>query len=157
MSEKCCCWCSGSQFLFEKQWTEKPQQASLSFANSYSLLRLMSKESVMPSKHLILCHSLLLLPSTFSGIRVLSNESALHIGWPKYWSFSFSISPSNECLGLLSIRIDGFDVLPVQGTFKSLLQHHNFKPSILWCSAFFMVQLMSLYMTTGKAIDLSKK
>ena len=112
----------------------------------------MSFESVMPSNHLILCHPLLLLPSIFPSIRVFSNESVLHIRWPKYWSFSFSISPSNEYPGLILFRIDWFDLLAVQETLKSLLQHHNSKASILWHSAFFMIQLSHLYMTTGKTI-----
>ena len=133
MSKKCCC--LSVMFDSVKPWTAACQ-ASLSFTVSWSLLRLMSKESVIPSNYLILCHSLLLLPSIFSTIRVFSNESALCIRWPKYWSFSFSISPSNEYLGLISFRSDCFDVLPVQGTCKSLLQHHSSKASILWCSAF---------------------
>ena len=112
----------------------------------------MSIESVMLSNHLILCHPLLLLPSIFPSIRVFSSESALHIRWPKYWSFSFSISPSNEYAGLISFRIDWLDLLAVQGTFESLLQHHNSKASILWHSAFFMVQLSHPYVTTGKTI-----
>ena len=107
----------------------------------------------MPSNHLLVCHSLLLLPSVFSSIRVFSNESTLRIRWPKYWSFSFSISPSNEYSGLISFRIDWFDLLVVQGTLKSLLQHHSSKASILWCSAFFMVQLSHPYITTGKPSD----
>ena len=110
----------------------------------------MSIESVMPSKHLILCHPLVLLPSIFPSIRVFSSESVLHIRWPKYWSFSFSISLSNEYSGLISFRMDWLDLLAVQGTLKSLLQHHSSKPSILQCSAFFMVQLSHPYMTTGK-------
>ena len=110
----------------------------------------MSIESVMPSNHLILCCPLLLLPSIFLSIRVFSNESALHIRWSKYWSFSFSISPSNEYSGLISFRIDWFDLLAVQGIFKSFLHHHNSKASILQHSAFFMVQLLHPYMTTGK-------
>ena len=113
----------------------------LSFAISPSLLKLVFIESVMPSKHLIFCHPLLLLPSMVPSIRVFSNELALCIRWPKYWSFNFSISPSNEYSGLISLRIDWFDLLVVQVTLKSLLQHHNLKASILWCSAFFMVQL----------------
>ena len=120
-----------------------------------SLLKLMSVESVMPSYHLVLCHPLLLLPSIFPTIRVFSNQSALHIRWPKYWSFSFSISPSNKYSGVISFRIDWFDLLAVQGTLKSLLQHHNSKALTLQCSAFFMVQLSHPYMTTGKAIALS--
>ena len=112
----------------------------------------MSIESVMPSNHLILCHSLLLPPSVFPSIRVFSNESALHIRWPKYCSFSFSISPSNEHSGLISFWMNWFDLLAVQGTRKSLLQHHSSKASILWCSAFFIVQLSHPYMTTGKTM-----
>ena len=123
-------------------------QAFLSFTIFRSLLKLMSIESVMPSNHLILCHSLLLLPSVFPSIRIFSNEPALHIRWPKYWSFS--ISPSNEHPGLTFFRMDWLDLLAVQGTFKSLLQHHSSKASILQSSAFFMVQLSHLYMTTGK-------
>ena len=115
----------------------------------------MSIESVMPSNHLILCHSLLLLPSIFPTIRVFSNESALCIRWPKYWRFSFSISPSNEYSGLISFPIDWFDLLAIQGTLKSLLQHHSSKVSVLQCSAFFMVQLSHLCMTTGKNIVLT--
>ena len=130
-------------------------QASLSFTNSKSLLKLVSIESVMPSNHLILCHPLLPLPSIFLSVRVFSNESALCIRWPKYWSFSFSISPSNEYSELISFRIDWFDLLSVSGTLKSLLQHYDLKASILWCSAFFMVQLSHLYMTTGKTIALT--
>ena len=121
-----------------------------------SLLRLMSIESVMPSNHLILCHPLLPSPSICPSIRVYSNEWALCIRWPKYWSFSFSISPSNEYSGLISFRIDWFDLLAVPGTLKSLLQHHNSKASTLWHSAFFMVQLSHPYMTTGKTIALTR-
>ena len=128
-------------------WTSACQ-ASLSFAISQSLLKFMSIESVMPSNHLILCGLLVLLPSIFSRIRVYSNESALCIRWPKYWSFSFSISPSNEYSGLISFRIHCLDLLAVQGTLKSLLQHHSSKASILWCSAFFIVQLSHPYMTS---------
>ena len=128
-------------------------QASLSITNSRSLLKLMSIKSVMPCNHLILCHPLLLLPSICSSIRVFSNESVLHIRWPKYWSFSFSISSSNECLGLLSFRMDWFDLLEVQGTLKSPLQHHSLKTSILQCSAFFIVQFSHPYMTTGKTVS----
>ena len=127
----------------------------LSFTISPSLLKLMSIELVMLSNHLILCLSLLLLPSISPRIRVFSNEVALHIRWPKYWSFSFSISPSNEYLGLISFRIDWFDLLVVQGTLKSLLQHHSSKASILRHSAFFMVQFSHLYMTTRKTIALT--
>ena len=117
----------------------------------------MSIESMMPSNHLILCHPLLLLPSVFPSIRVLSNESALHIRWPKYWSFSFSISPSSEYSGLISFRMDWLDLLAVQRTLKSVLQHHSSKASILWCSAFFMFQLSHLYMTTRKTIALTRQ
>ena len=117
----------------------------------------MSIESVMPSNHLILCRTFLLLPSIFPSIRVFSNESALHIRWPKYWSFSFSISPSNEHPGLISFRMDWLDLLTVQGTLKSLLQHHSSKASILWHSAFFTVQLSHPYMTTGKTIALTRQ
>ena len=129
--------------LFVTPWTAACQ-ASLSITSSWSLLKLMFIESVMPSNHLILCCPLLLMPSIFPSIRVFSNESVLCIKWPKYWSFSFSISPSNEYSGLISFRIDWFDVLAVQGTLKSPLQHHSSKASILWCSAFFMVQLSHL-------------
>ena len=133
--------------LFEAPWTAACQ-ASLSIANSKSLLKLMSIESVMPSNHLILCHPLLLRSAIFPSIRVISNESALHIRWPKYWSFSFNISPSNEYLGLISFRMDWLDLLAVQGTLKSLLQHHSSKGSVFLCSAFFIVQLSHPYMTT---------
>ena len=126
--------------LFATPWTAA-RQASLSITNSRSLLRFMSIESVMPSNHLILCCPLLLLPSIFPSIRVFSNESVLHIRRPKYWSFSFSVSPSNEYLRLISFRIDWFDLLAVQGILKSLLQHHSWKASILQHSTFFMVQL----------------
>ena len=129
--------------------------ASLSITNSWSLIRLMSIKSVMPSNHLILRRPLLLL-SIFPSIRVFSNESALRIRWPKYWSFSFSISPSNKYLGLISFRIHWFDLLAVQGTLKSLLQHHSSKASILWHSAFLIVQLSHPYITTGKTIDLTR-
>ena len=122
-------------------------QPSLSITNAWSLLKLMSTESVMPSNHLILCHPLLLLPSIFPSIRVSSNEAALCIRWPKYWSFSFNISPSNEHLGLISFRTDS---LQSKGLSRSLLQHHSSKASILWSSAFFIVQLSHPYMTTGK-------
>ena len=126
-------------WLFAAPWTAA-RQASLSITNSWSSLKLMPIELVMPSNHLILCRSLLLPPSIFPNMRVFSNESALHIRWPKYWSFSFSISPSNEHPGLLSFRMDWLDLLAVQGTLKSLLQHHSSKASILLCSAFFMVK-----------------
>jgi len=125
------------------------RQASLSITNSQSLLRLMSIESVMSSNHLILCRPLLLLPSIFPSIRVFSNESVLHIRWSKYWSFRFSISPSSEYSGMISFRMDWLDLLAVHGTLKSLLQHHSSKASILWCSAFFIIQLSHSYMTTG--------
>ena len=140
---------------FATAWTVA-QQASLSINNSWSLLKLMSIESVMPSNHLILCCPLLLLPSIFPSIRVFPNESVIHISWPKYWSFSFSISSSKEYSGLISFRIDWFDLLAVQGTLKSLLQHHSLKASILWCRAFFMVLLSHPYMTTGKTIALTR-
>ena len=129
--------------------------ASLSITNSQSSLRLISIKSVMPSSHLIFCHPLLLLPS-IPPIRVFSNESTLHIRWPKYWSFSFSISPSKEIPGLISFRMDWLDLLAIQGTLKSLLQHHSSKASILWRSAFFTVQLSHPYMTTGKTIALTR-
>ena len=132
------------------------RQASLSITNSLHLLKLMPIESVMPSNHLILCHPLLFPPSIFPRIRVFYNESVLHIRWPKYWSFSFSISPSNEYSGLISFRMDWLDLLAVQGTLKSLLQHHSSKASILQCSAFFMVQLSHSQVTTGKTIALTK-
>ena len=125
-------------------WTAT-HQASLSITNSQSLLKLMSFEVVMPSNHIILCHLLLLLPSIFPNIRVFSNESVLCIMWPKYWNFSSNISPSKEYSGLISFRIDWLDLLAVQGTLESLLQHHRSKASILWCSAFFIVQLTSIH------------
>ena len=130
------------------------RQASMSITNTW-LLRLISIKSVMPFNHLILCSPLLLLPSIFPGFMVFSNESFLHIRWQKYWSFSFSISPSNEYSGLISFRIDWFALLAVQGTLKSLLQHHSSKASILGCSAFFMVQLSHPYVTSGKTIALT--
>ena len=142
--------------LFVTPWTEACQ-ASLSINNSQSLLRLMSIEVVMPSNHLILCCPLLLLPSIFPSIRVFSNDSVLHIGWPKYWSFRFSISPSNEYSRLISFRMDWLDLLAVQGSLKSLLQHHSSKASILWCSDLFMVQLSHPYTTTGKTIALTTR
>ena len=138
--------------LFATPWTAA-HQASLAFTKSCSLLILMSIELVMPSKHLILCHSLLFLPSIFPSIGVFSSESVLHIRWLKYWSFSFGISPSNEYSGLVS----WFDLLAVQGTLKSLLQHHSSKALILWLSAFFMVQLSHPYMTTGKTTALTRQ
>ena len=137
-------------------WTAAHQN-SPSITNSRSLLKLMSIEAVMPSNHLILYHPLLLPPSIFPNIRVFSNESALLIRWPKYWNFSFSISPSNEYSGLISIRMDWLELLAVQGTLKSLLQHHSSKASILWYSAFFIVQLSHPYMTTGKTIALTRQ
>ena len=143
-------------WLFVTQWTAACQ-ASLSIVNSQSSLKLMSIESVMPSNHFILCHPLLLPPSIFPSIRVFSNESVLRIRWAKYWSFSFSISPSNEYSVLVSFRMDWLDLLSVQGTLKSLLQHHSSKASILWCSSFFILQLSHPYMTTGKAIALTRQ
>ena len=140
-------------WLFVTTWTTA-RQVSLSFTISQSLLKLMSIESVMLSNHLILCHPLLLLPSIFPSIRVFSNESTLHIRWPEYWSFSFSISPSNEYSGLISFRIDWFDLLAVQGILKSLLQHQSWKTSNFQHSAFVMVQLSHPYMTTGKTTAL---
>ena len=141
--------------LFATAWTIACQD-SLSITNSWSLSKCMSIESVMPSKHLILYRPLLLLLSVFPSIRVFSNESALRIRWPIYWSFSFSINPSNEYSGLISCRMNWLDLLVVQGTLKGLLQHHSSKVSILWCSAFFIVQLLHLYMTTGKTIALTR-
>ena len=141
--------------LFVTPWTAACQ-ASLSITNSQSLLKLMSIESVMPSNHLLLCHPLFLLPSIFSSIRVFSNESILHIRWPKNWSFKFSISPSNEYSGLVFFRMDWLDLLAVQGTLKSLLQHHRSKASILWHSTFFIVQLSHPYTTTGITIALTR-
>ena len=150
--------CQSVQSLSRVQLFVTPRtaarQASLSITSSWSLLKLMSIESVMPSNHLILCCPLLLLPSVCPSIRVFSNESALHIRWPKYWSFSFNISPSKEYSGLISFRMDWFDLLAVQGNLKSLLQHHSSKAPILWHSAFFMVQLSHPYVTTGKSIAL---
>ena len=140
--------------LFSTPWTAACQ-TSLSITNSWSLLKLMFIESVMPSNHFILCCPLLLPPSIFLSVRVFSNESVLHIRWPKYWSFSFSIGPSNEYSGLISFRMDWLD-LAVQGTPKSLLQHHSTKASILWHSAFFILQPLHPYMTTGKTIALTR-
>ena len=142
--------------LFVTPWNAACQ-ASLCDTNSQSLLRLISIELVKPCKHLILCHSLLLLPSIFPSIRVFSNDSALRIRWPKYWSFSLNIIPSNEYSGLISFRMDWLALLAVQGTFKSLLQHHSSKESVLWCSAFFIVQLSHPYMTIGKTIALTRQ
>ena len=143
-------------WLFANPWTAA-HQASLSITNSQSPPKPMSIELVMPSSHLILCRPLLLLPSIFPSIRVFSNESALRIRWPNYWSFSFNISPSNEHSGLVSFKMDWLDLLAVQGTLKSLLQHHNSKASILRHSAFFLVQLSHPYKTTGKAIALTRR
>ena len=156
----------GSQLLFSVQslshvqlfvtpWTAA-HQVFLTTINSWSLLKLMSVELVMPSNHLILCRPLLLLPSIFPGIRVFSSKLVLCIRWLKYWSFSFSISPSNEYSGLISFRMDWFDLLAVQGTLKSLLQHHSSKASVLQCSPFFIVQLSHPYMTIGKTIALAR-
>ena len=132
-------------------------QASLSITNSWSLFKFMSIKSVMPSNNLILCRPLLLPASIFPSIRVFSSESVLHIRWPNYWSFNFSISPSNEYSGLISFRMDWLDLLAVQGTLKSLLQDHSSKASVLQCSAFFIVQLSHPYMTTGKTIALTRQ
>ena len=142
--------------LFETPWTAA-RQASLSITNCWSLPKPMSIELVMPSNHLSLCNPLLLLPSIFSSISIFSNESVLQIRWPKYWSFSFNISPSNEHPGLTCFRMDWLDLLAVQGTLKSLLQHHSSKASVLGCSAFFIVQLSHPYMTTGKTIALRRQ
>ena len=139
---------------FCQTWTAA-RQASPSLTISQSLSKFMSILLVMSSNHLILCHPLLLLPSIFPSIRVFSNESALAIRWPKYWSFNFSINPSNEYSGLISFKIDWFDLLAVQGTLNSLVQHHSSKASILRCSVFFMVHLSQQYVTTGKTIDLT--
>ena len=141
--------------LFVTPWTTACQ-ASLSITNSHSLLKLMPIKSVLPSKHLTVCRPLLLLPSVFPSIRVFSNESVLCIRWPKYWSFSFSISPSNEYSRLISFRMHWLDLLAVHGTLKSFLQHHSWKASILWCLAFFTVQLSHPYMTTGKTTALTR-
>ena len=141
--------------LFVTPWAAA-RQASLSNSNSWSLPKLMSIESVMPSNHLILCRPLLFLPPIFPSIRVFSNESALHIRWPKYWHFSFNFRPSNEHPGLISFRMDWLDLLAVQGTLKSLLQHHSSKPAILRHSGLFTVQLSHPYMTTGKTIALTR-
>ena len=132
-------------------------QASLSITNSRGLLKLMSIKLVMPSNHLILCHPLLLLPLIVPSIGVFSNESVLHIRWPKYWSFSFSINPSNKYSGLISFRIDRLDLLAVQGILKSLIQHYSSKALIFWHSAFFMVQLSHPYITTGKTVALTRR
>ena len=143
-------------WLFKTPWTTA-RQASLSITNSQSLPKHMSIELAMLSNHLILCYPFLLLPSIFSSIRDLSNESALRIRWPMYWSFSFNISPSYEYSGLISFRVDWLDLLGLQGTLKSLLQHHSSKASVLQCSAFFTVQLSHSYMTTGKTIALTRR
>ena len=149
--------CFSSVRLFATQWTAG-RKASLSITNSRSLLKFMSIKLVMPSNRLILCHPLLLPPSFFPSIRFFSNESALRIRWPKYWSFSFSVSPSNEHPGPISFRMDWLDLLAVQGTLKSLLQHHSSKASILRCSTFFIVnQVSHPYMTTGKTIALTRQ
>ena len=142
--------------LFATPWTTA-HQASMSFTISWSFLKVMSIKSVMPSNYLVLCHPLLLLPSIFPSIRVFSNESVLCIRWPKYWSLSFSISPSNEYSGQISFRMEWSDLLAVQGTLKSLLQQHSSKASILQCSAFFIVQLSHPYITTGKTIALTRR
>ena len=142
--------------LFATPWTAA-RQASLSITNSWSLFKFMSIESVMPSNHIILCHPLLYPPSIFPSIRVFSSKSVLSIRWPKYWSFSFSISLSNEYSGLISFWIDRLDLLAVQRTLKSLLQHHSSKASVLQCSAFFIVQLSHPYMTTEKTIGLTRQ
>ena len=155
----CCAvlaWLLSHVQLFATSWTAACQ-ASLSISNPWSLLKLMSIKSVMPSNYLILCHPFLLLPSIFPSIRVFSNDSVLCIRWPKYWSFSFSISPSNEYSGLISFRIDKLDLPAVTGTLKGLLQCHSLKASILWCSAFFIFQLSHPYMTTEKTIALLAK
>ena len=141
--------------LFATPWAAA-RQASLSITNSQSLLKVRSIKLVVPSNRLILCRPLLLLPSILPRISVFSSELVLHIRWPKYWNFSFSISPSNEFSGLISFRIDWLDLPAIQGTLKSLLQHHNSKASILWCLAFFMAQLSHPYMTTGKTIPLTR-
>ena len=143
-------------WFFATPWTAA-HQASLSITNSQSLLKLMSIESVMPSNHLILCHPLLLLPSIFLSIKVFSSESVLHIRWPKYGSFSFIISSSNEYSGLISFRMDWLDLLAVQGTLRSLLQHYSSKASLFWHSPFFTVQLSHPYMTTGENITLTRQ
>ena len=153
-------WCGSVHFSHSVMcdsatpWTAACQ-ASLFITNSQSLFKLMSIESVMPSNHVILCQPLH-MPSIFPSIRVFSNESVLHIRWPKYWSFSFSISPSNEYSALISFRIDQLDLFSIQGTHKSLLQHHYLKASILWCSASFIIQLLHTYMTTGKTTALTR-
>jgi len=162
MGSKCTSWLFSSVQslsrvqLFVASWIAA-HQASLSITSSWSLLKLMSIESMMPSNHLILCHPLLLPPSIFPSIRVFSSELDLRMRWPKYWSFSFSISPSNEYSGLISFRMDWLDLLAVQGTLESLLQHYSSKASILQHSAFFIVQLSYPYMTTGKTKALTRQ
>ena len=151
-----CCAVLSCSDMSDSLQPHESQHASLSITNSQSLLKLMSIELVMPFNHLILCRPLLLLPSIFLSIRVFSNESALRMRWPKYWSFSFTISPSNDHPGLISFTLDWLDFLTVQGTLKSLLQHHSSNASILQCSAFFTVQLSHPYMTTGKTIALTR-
>ena len=146
-----------SLFIHVQLFVTAAHQASLSITNSQSLFKLMSIESVTPSNHLIICHPLLLLPSIFCSIRVFSNKSVLCIMWPKYWSFSFNISLSNEHPGRISFRMDWLNLLVVQGTLKTLLQHHSSKASIFWCSAFFILQLSHPYMTTGKTIALTRR
>ena len=143
-------------WFFATPWTVACQ-TSLSITNSQSLPKLMSIESMMPSNHLIFCHPLLLLPSIFPNIRVFSNESAVRMRWPKYWSFSFNISPHNEHTGLISFKMDWLDLPAVQGTLKSLLQHHSSNASILWCSAFFTGQHSHPHMTTGKTTALTRQ
>ena len=144
-----------SSLILCDPWTAA-RQATLSITNSQSLLKLMSIESVKPSNHLILCRPLLLLPSIFPSIRAFSYESALQISWPKYWSFSFNINTSSEYSGLITFRMDWLDLLAVQGTLKSLVQHHTSKATILQCSAFYVVQLSHPYMITGKTIALTR-
>ena len=146
-----------SSVQFSRSVVSDSCQASLSITSSWNSPKLVCIESVMPSSHLILCCPLLLLPTISPSIKVFSNESTLHMRWPKYWSFSFSIIPSKEIPGLISFRMDWLDLLAVQGTLKSLLQHHSSKASILWCSAFFTVQLSHPYMTTGKTITLTRR
>ena len=154
---KLCCWClSVAQSCLTPCDPMDCSTPGFCVLISWSLLKFMSIESVMPSNHLILCDPLLLLPSIFPNIRVFSNKSVLRIRWLKYWSFSFNISPSNDHPGLISFRMDWLDLLAVQRTLKSLLQHHSSKASILWHSAFFIVQLSHPYMTTGKTIALTR-
>ena len=150
-------WLLSHDQLFATPWTAACQASQPFLTTSQSLLKLMPVKSVMPSNHLILCRSLLLLPSIFPSIRVFSKKSVLRIRWPKYWSFSFSINPSNEYSGLISFRMDWLDLLAVQGTLKSLLQHHSSKTSILQHSVFFIFQLSHPYLTTGKTISLTRQ